>query len=183
MGLMKEPLLLCIQAFLTGNFLLSIGLGMGRVPEGPKNLRTALGEGLSAIAVTAGTGVMAVLVDEYGLRVWGIPHLELGIFLLIGYLVLRGVARFSPFIFRESLVSLALAVAVLARDSRMGPAEALGYGLGVGAGVALVWMLVAGLMGRVELSLAPKSLQPVPIFFVLLGLVSLAFGGFQMVRP
>ena len=55
----------------------------------------------------------------------------------------------------------------------------LAQGFFAGAGYLLAMLLMSGIRERLELQDAPKSLQGVPLAFIVASLMSLAFMGFS----
>ena len=61
-----------------------------------------------------------------------------------------------------------------------GAAEALFTGLGLGAGYALVQLLLAGVYLRVSMAAVPEALRGAPVTLLSLALLLLAFGGMAL---
>jgi electron transport complex protein RnfA len=72
-----------------------------------------------------------------------------------------------------------LAVPLINADEHYGLFESMALALGSGAGFSLALIIMASIREKLELADVPKSMQGLPISFVLTGLIALAFLGFS----
>lgn len=168
-----------LKASLAANFLLASGFGLGVLPQGKSKVEEALREGLSAILAVGGTMVLATLFEFFYPSRWGPDFARLPFLFMTGFLVSKGIEYYGHLPYRQTHVSCAVAAALFARAKALDFVPSVGFGWGAGVGVALVLVLVAGMMERLDFTPLPKDGRIVPVFFVLLGLLALVFGGFQ----
>jgi len=166
-------------AALAGNFLLVSGLGLGVFPQGARKLSAAGEEALSAILVVTGTAALAILLEFFFFRIWHLEFLRIPVYLLIGFLVSKIVEYYARLPYRDTFLSLALAVCLLAEVGALHFAQVLGLAAGAASGVGLVLVLGAGWVERWDFSPLPKDFRAVCLFFFSLGLLALVFKGFQ----
>lgn len=174
---MSEGWQILLQAGLAGNLVIYAGLGMGVLPQGSKKIETALREGASVTAAVFGATVaLWALVKAAAMQGWNLGPVGSALGFVISFLTARGVARFLHLPYRESFVSCAWAAALLAGREGAEFADAgisaLGYGLGVG----FVWVLLAGVMSRLELAGVSTGFWRLPLFFATLGALALILG-------
>jgi electron transport complex protein RnfA len=72
-----------------------------------------------------------------------------------------------------------LAVPLINADEHYGLFDSMALALGSGAGFSLALIIMASIREKLELADVPKSMQGLPISFVLTGLIALAFLGFS----
>lgn len=156
-------------------FLLATGLGLGSFPEGPDKLKTVCREGLGTVWVMVISVSLSGFLDFYGLQLMLPPVARAVIFLLLAYLVLKIASVYGKIKCPEAVLPFALAVTLLVREEEMFALETAGYALGAALGTGLVLFLGAAVMERLDFSPVSRDYRIVPLFFVVLGLLSLIF--------
>ncbi len=175
---MREFWILLVQAALMGNILLATGLGLGSFPQGPDKLKTVCREAGAAAWVLVISVSLSRFLDFYGFQFMLPSALRTTVFLLLAYLVLKITAVYGKIKCHEAVLPLALAVTLWVREEEMFPLETAGYALGAALGAGLVLVLGASVMERLDFSPAFRDFRAVPVFFVVLGILSLIFRGF-----
>ena len=195
---MTDILVLVLQAALAANILLAAGLGLGSFPEGPARLKKVGLEAGAGILVVVAAVSLARAADFYQLQFLLPRSFRILVFFLFAYLLLKAAAIYGKMSVHESILPLALAVSVWVREDEMFAPEAAGYALGVGLGVWLVLSLAASVMERLDFQaarqgqpaqaadgglskLASQDHRIVPLFFVVLGVLSLVFKTFAAI--
>ena len=72
-----------------------------------------------------------------------------------------------------------LGAALLNVDQQYSFIESIVHGFSAGVGFTLALVLMAGIREKLELADIPKSLQGIPIAFIMAGLMAIAFLGFS----
>jgi len=173
--------------FLAENLILVHALGIGPYLLGKPSWKSLLFLVAELMVITlflslALIGARRWLLLPFHLDVWGLPVTFA--LLLVSVLTVEGCGKiilkdahisFLPPSANVALLAIPLFVAQMEANLTQVVAVAVGS---IG-GVFFVAVLFFGLTERMSFCKIPKLLQGLPIFFLLLGLMSLAFLGFQ----
>ncbi len=183
------------------NLALSFFLGMCTFLAVSKKIETALGLGIAVIAIQSITVPVNHLIFVYLLRPgalsWlGLEGVDLGFLSLICFIGLIAAIvqileivldRYFPALYNALGIFLPLITVncailggtlfMVQRD--LGFIDSVAYGLGSGIGWALAIVLLAGIREKLKYSDVPAGLQGLGIAFIIVGLMSMAFMGFN----
>ncbi len=183
------------------NLALSFFLGMCTFLAVSKKIETALGLGVAVVFVQLITVPVNSLIYRYLLRpealTWlGLEGVDLGFLSLISFIgviaamvqILEMVLdRFFPALYNALGIFLPLITvncAILGGSlfmvqRELGFVDSVAYGLGSGVGWALAIVLLAGIREKLKYSDVPAGLQGLGVAFIVVGLMSMAFMGFN----
>jgi electron transport complex protein RnfA len=176
--LLENMAALFLGAFLVQNLILNSALGLAQIPGGRHRLIEMAKRGFWIVAFAVAFNILTFLLDRFFLVPLKIEFLRL----FLGMVVL---ACFYDLLERRlalpanNLVAAFLAIALLSREFQYNLLQAFFFALGSGSGIALVLLLLAGFEERFELADVPKRWEGVPILWISLGILGLAFLGFQ----
>jgi len=183
------------------NLALSFFLGMCTFLAVSKKIETALGLGIAVIVVQVITVPANSLIYRFLLRpdalTWlGLEGIDLGFLSLICFIgVIAAIVqileivldRFFPALYNALGIFLPLITVncailggtlfMVQRD--LGFVDSVAYGLGSGTGWALAIVLLAGIREKLKYSDVPAGLQGLGAAFITVGLMSMAFMGFN----
>jgi electron transport complex protein RnfA len=180
---------------LTANLVLDQFLGVCLVAENGRDLAGILLLGVVIAFVTTITASVNWLVYNGILIPLGVPFFRTILFVLtnIGFVTLlvlavRGAAagRFSLITDHLAVVatnSLVLGVALLVTDADLGFASTLGAGFAAGIAFVVVGVALATIREQLEIEWTPKAMRGMPLTFLTLALIALAFLAFEHVLP
>lgn len=191
-----------ISMVFINNFILSKFLGLCSFIGVSKETKPALSMGFAVTFVTTMSSIITWLIYRYLLIPFNITYLRTISFILViasfVQLVEMIVRKASPHLYKAFGIYLplitvncaVLGVAVL--NSEMffsnGHTVSGGFifsalqGFFAGIGYLLAMLLMSGIRERLELAKTPKSLEGVPLAFIIASLMSLAFMGFNGFR-
>ncbi|HMD67425.1 MAG TPA: Rnf-Nqr domain containing protein [Chitinivibrionales bacterium] len=187
---------LSAASILANNIVLSRCIGVCPLCGATGRLRGALGMGLSATVVMTVSSALAWAVDRAVLGPLDARYLRTFVFVmsimsltLAADLVLRGLFPALHRLTGPHLPALASNCAVIAAallsvqpdPVTHGPMvfpAAVVTGFATGIGFSLATVLAASIRQRLEFSAVPKPLKGLPVTFLSVGLLSLAFMGF-----
>jgi electron transport complex protein RnfA len=187
---MTEPLLLLLATALVNNVVLVKFLGLCPLMGVSGRIDSALGMGLATTFVLTLAAVASWLLERYLLAPLELGFLRILVFILVIAAVVQLtellVRRISPLLYQLLGIFLplittncaVLGVALLNVQEGHGFLESVLYGMGSALGFTLVLVMFAGLRERLALRAVPDAFAGVPIAFVTVGLLSLAFLGF-----
>jgi len=183
------------------NLALSFFLGMCTFLAVSKKIETALGLGIAVIFVQVITVPVNNLIFKSLLRpdalAWaGLEGVDLSFLGLISFIgVIAAIVqilemildRFFPALYHALGIFLPLITvncAILGGtlfmvQRELGFADSVTYGLGSGIGWALAIVLFAGIRERLKYSDVPAGLQGLGVAFIVVGLMSMSFMGFN----
>jgi len=195
---------LLIKSIFIENMALAFFLGMCTFLAVSKKVETAVGLGLSVIAVQVITVPVNNLLYTYVLKegalTWaGMPGVDLSFLGFISYIgVIAAIVqilemtldRYFPSLYNALGIFLPLITvncAILAgslfmveRDYTFG--ESVVYGVGSGTGWAIALVLLAGIREKQRYSSPPVGLQGLGITFISAGLMAMAFMSFSGIQ-
>ena len=201
---MEHYLSLATKAIFVENMALAFFLGMCSLIAVSKKVETAIGLGMAVIFVlgicTPLNQMLITVLLKPGSLAWaGLPDVDLGFlsFLtLIGtiaavtQIVEMALDRFSPELYNALgifLPLIAVNCAILGaslfmqeRDYTL--AEATVFGLGSGIGWALAIVALAAVREKLRYNNVPPALRGLPITFITVGLMSVAFMAFAGIQ-
>lgn len=201
---MEHYLSLATKAIFVENMALAFFLGMCSLIAVSKKVETAIGLGMAVIFVlgicTPLNQMLITVLLKPGSLAWaGLPDVDLGFlsFLtLIGtiaavtQIVEMALDRFSPELYNALgifLPLIAVNCAILGaslfmqeRDYNL--AEATVFGLGSGIGWALAIVTLAAVREKLRYNNVPPALRGLPITFITVGLMSVAFMAFAGIQ-
>jgi Na+-transporting NADH:ubiquinone oxidoreductase subunit E len=198
---LAEFFTLLVRYIFVENLALSFFLGMCTFLAVSKKIETALGLGVAVIVVQVITvpvnNLIYTLLLRPGALGWaGLESVNLGFLSLISFIgVVAAIVqileivldRFFPALYNALGIFLPLITvncAILGGTLFMvqreyGFADSIAYGLGSGIGWALAIVLLAGIREKLKYSDVPAGLQGLGIAFIIVGLMSMAFMGFN----
>lgn len=198
---MAEFFTLLVRYIFVENLALSFFLGMCTFLAVSKKIETALGLGIAVIVVQVITvpvnNLIYTLLLRPGALSWaGLSDVNLAFLSLISFIgVVAAIVqileivldRFFPALYNALGIFLPLITvncAILGGTLFMvqrefGFVDSVTYGLGSGIGWALAIVLLAGIREKLKYSDVPAGLQGLGIAFIIVGLMSMAFMGFN----
>ncbi|HNR69346.1 MAG TPA: electron transport complex protein RnfA [bacterium] len=202
----QNLMIIALGAIFINNFIFSRFLGICPYIGVSKQLDSAIGMGMAVVFVMTLASAVTWLVDHYLLSPLPInvfyrlltlqqpPDLvflrTIAFILVIAALVQfveMVVQKISPSLYNALGIYLPLittncailGVAILNVDTQYSFIESIVHGFSAGVGFTLALILMAGIRERLELAEIPKSLQGIPIAFIMAGLMAMAFLGFS----
>ena len=201
---MEHYLSLATKAIFVENMALAFFLGMCSLIAVSKKVETAIGLGMAVIFVlgicTPLNQMLITVLLKPGSLAWaGLPNVDLGFlsFLtLIGtiaavtQIVEMALDRFSPELYNALgifLPLIAVNCAILGaslfmqeRDYTLAEATVFGFGSGIGWALAIVTL--AAVREKLRYNNVPPALRGLPITFITVGLMSVAFMAFAGIQ-
>ncbi|MFC1806916.1 electron transport complex protein RnfA [Candidatus Omnitrophota bacterium] len=194
-----EFMTIAIGAIFVNNFILARFLGLCPFVGVSKQTKSALGMGAAVIFVMTLSGFITWCVYNYLLVPFHLEYLRTISFILVIAVFVQfvemAIAKFSPALYRAMGIYIplittncaVLGVTVLNvnmffKDGKplvSSFAMSLFQAFCAGIGFALAMLLMSGIRERLDLTDVPKSLQGVPIAFIVAALMSMAFLGFS----
>ncbi|MFW2404380.1 MAG: NADH:ubiquinone reductase (Na(+)-transporting) subunit E [Gammaproteobacteria bacterium] len=198
---MADFFTLLVRYIFVENLALTFFLGMCTFLAVSKKIETALGLGIAVIVIQSITVPVNHLIFVYLLRpgalAWlGLEGVDLGFLSLISFIgVIAAIVqileivldRYFPALYNALGIFLPLITVncailggtlfMVQRD--LGFTDSVAYGLGSGIGWALAIVLLAGIREKLKYSDVPAGLQGLGIAFIIVGLMSMAFMGFN----
>jgi len=196
---LSEFMTIAISAIFINNFILTRFLGLCPFIGVSKQTKPALGMGAAVIFVMTLSGFITWVVYKYLLVPLELEYLRTIAFILVIAVFVQAVemamAKLSPAIYKAMGIYLplittncaVLGVTVLNVNMFFGKDISTGYSFlasllqafCAGIGFALAMLLMSGIRERLDLTDVPKSLQGVPIAFIVASLMSMGFLGFS----
>lgn len=180
---------------LTANLVLDQFLGLCLVAENGRDLGGILLLGAVIAVVTTATALVNWLIYNGLLLPLGVPFFRTILFVLtniglvtVFVLIVRGAVagrlpRISDHLAVVATNSLVLGVSLLVTDEALGLLATLGAGLAAGIAFAVVGTALATIREQLEIERTPKAMQGMPLTFLTLALIALAFLSFEHVLP
>jgi len=196
---LSEFMTIAISAIFINNFILTRFLGLCPFMGVSKQTKPALGMGAAVIFVMTLSGFITWVVYRYLLVPFNLEYLRTIAFILVIAVFVQAVemamAKLSPALYRAMGIYLplittncaVLGVTVLNVNMFFGKDMSTGLSFSAsllqafcaGIGFALAMLLMSGIRVRLDLTDVPKSLQGVPIAFIVASLMSMGFLGFS----
>ncbi|TRZ50201.1 MAG: RnfABCDGE type electron transport complex subunit A [Dehalococcoidia bacterium] len=196
---LSEFMTIAISAIFINNFILTRFLGLCPFMGVSKQTKPALGMGAAVIFVMTLSGFITWVVYRYLLVPFNLEYLRTIAFILVIAVFVQAVemamAKLSPALYRAMGIYLplittncaVLGVTVLNVNMFFGKDMSTGLSFSAsllqafcaGIGFALAMLLMSGIRERLDLTDVPKSLQGVPIAFIVASLMSMGFLGFS----
>lgn len=184
--------IIAITAILVNNIVLSKFLGLCPFLGVSKQLDSAVGMGMAVIFVMTMASAITQLIYNYLLIPLNLAWLETIAFIIViasfVQLVEIVIQRVSPPLYETlgiflPLITTNCAILGIAEINTMQEGytfiQSIVSGFATGIGFTLALVLMAGIREKLEYAEVPKSLQGLPIAFIVAGLMSLAFLGFS----
>lgn len=184
--------IIAITAILVNNIVLSKFLGLCPFLGVSKQLDSAVGMGMAVIFVMTMASAITQIIYNYVLIPLNLAWLETIAFIIViasfVQLVEIVIQRISPPLYETlgiflPLITTNCAILGVAEINTMKQGysfiQSIVSGFATGIGFTLALVLMAGIREKLEYAKVPKSLQGLPIAFIVAGLMSLAFLGFS----
>lgn len=180
-----------IASALINNFVFSRYLGLCIFFGVTKRMETAVGMSFTFTAVMVIAAALNWAIYNYVMIPLHIGFLKIVIFIGVVAAFVQAadtiMKKVTPALYYKLGIYLALittnciilAVPLLNADEHYNLFESMSLALGSGAGFSLALIIMASIREKLELADVPKSMQGLPISFVLTGLIALAFLGFS----
>jgi electron transport complex protein RnfA len=180
-----------IASALINNFVFSRYLGLCIFFGVTKKMETAVGMSFTFTGVMVIGAALNWAIYNYIMTPLHIGFLKIVIFIgVIAAFVQAAdtiMKKVTPALYYKLGIYLALittnciilAVPLINADEHYGLFDSMALALGSGAGFSLALIIMASIREKLELADVPKSMQGLPISFVLTGLIALAFLGFS----
>ena len=188
---MGELLLILVGACLVNNLVFDYMLGVDPVLAATRKTEPAADLALLMILVLPWIALASHLLHNHVLVPLALEYLQLLCLVLLApalvYTAGSTAARFNtalyeriaPFMPLVAVNSTILGVALLNAGPDTGSAGAFVTGIGFAAGLAIALLIVAAIREKVSVADIPAPFRGVAILLVTLGLVSMAFMGFN----
>lgn len=188
---MTEYVLLLIGTALVNNVVLVYFLGLCPFMGVSNKVDTALSMGLATTFVLTLAAISSWAIENYILQPLGIGFLRILAFILVIAAVVQFtemvIKKTSPILYQLLGIYLplittncaVLGVALLSIQQENDFLHSLFYGFGAALGFTLVMVLFAGIRERLSLADVPETFAGAPIGFIVAGLLSLIFMGFN----
>ena len=196
-----EYILIFISAIFVNNIVLSQFLGICPFLGVSKKVDTSLGMSAAVAFVLTLATIVTWLVQKYVLDAFGLQYLQTIAFILViaslvqmVEIILKKVSPalyqalgiFLPLITTNCAV-LGVAINVVTKEFSFGSGvphmlnlgESVVYAFATSLGYGLAMVLFAGLREHLALNEVPKSFKGVPIALITVGILAMAFMGFQ----
>ena len=195
----SQLLTIFISSVFINNVILARFLGLCPFVAISKDTKQAFAMSMAVTFVTTSSSALTWLIYRFMLLPFQLTYLRTLVFVLIiaafVQLVEMVVRKTMPALYRAFGIYLVLittncavlGVAVLNTDMFFTDGRPISgslifsifHGLCVGLGYTLAMLLMSGIRERLELCKPPKSLQGMPLAFIVAALMSLAFMGFN----
>ncbi len=183
--------LIFLSAFVVNNILLIRFLGLCSFFGISSDIRASLGMGIAVVFVTVMACSISWVLYHMVLVPLNLEYLRTVSFIL----TIASFVQFEEIIIRKKAPALyktfgiylplittncaILASAFLGIDYRFNFLQNLTFSIGIAGGYCLVIVLFASIRQKLDSAPLPESFKGVPIAFIVAGLMSLAFMGFQ----
>lgn len=179
-----------IGACLINNLVLDHLLGVYPGMAARGKVEPAWGISIAMSFALTSAALVTYPIQHYLLTPLNLAYLQLFCFvfvitlaILLGEVALKKISparheKIAPFIPLTLVNSAALGVALLNLQHTHGLTGSLVFGLGSGAGFAIVTMMMAAMQQRLEAAAIPQPFRGVSILLITFGIISMAFMGF-----
>lgn len=176
---------------LINNFILARFLGLCPFLGVSKKIDTAMGMSMAVVFVMTMASALTWVFEMFLLVPYGLEYLRTVTFILVIASLVQFVEivlqKISPTLYQALGIFLplittncaVLGAAILNIQQRYNFAEAVVHGVSAGLGWSLAIILFAGIRERLDTADVPRSMEGLPIAFVVTSLMAVAFFGFQ----
>ncbi|MFH1642483.1 MAG: electron transport complex subunit RsxA [Nanoarchaeota archaeon] len=188
---MESLFAIIIGAMLVNNFILTRFLGLCPFFGVSKKTSSALGMGTAVMFVMSLSSIIVWLIHNLLLIPFGLEYLQIITFILTIAVLVQFVEiflkKFNTVLYKSLGIYLPLittncailGVALLNVQENYNLLESLVFGLSAGVGFTLALLLMSGIRERLEHAKIPKSMQGIPIAFIIASIMSMAFMAFS----
>ena len=188
---MKSMIMIIIGTALFNNVVLSQFLGICSFLGVSRQIKPAIGLGVSVIFVITISSAVTSLLYNYLLKPYGLDYMKTILFILVIAALVQGVEMFlkkkSPPLYRAlgiylplittNCAVLGVALTNVQNGYTFGQSVISGFGTAVGYTIAMV--LLAAIRSRIREEDIPAPLRGAPIVLIAAALMSMAFMGFS----
>ena len=188
---MKSRIMIIIGTALVNNVVLSQFLGICSFLGVSRQIKPAIGLGVSVIFVITISSAVTSLLYNYLLKPYGLDYMKTILFILVIAALVQGVEMFlkkkSPPLYRAlgiylplittNCAVLGVALTNVQNGYTFGQSVISGFGTAVGYTIAMV--LLAAIRSRIREEDIPAPLRGAPIVLIAAALMSMAFMGFS----
>ena len=187
---MKSMIMIIIGTALVNNVVLSQFLGICSFLGVSRQIKPAIGLGVSVIFVITISSAVTSLLYNYLLKPYGLDYMKTILFILVIAALVQGVEMFlkkkSPPLYRAlgiylPLITTNCAVLYVALDNvtqKYNLIETMVNSIAVSAGFMLVLVIFATIRERLAASDVPEAWKGNPIAFVVAAIMAIAFSAF-----
>lgn len=188
---MKEYLFLFISTVLVNNFVLTRFLGLCIFFGVSKNLSASVGMGMAVTSVMTLSTILSWVVLNFVLIPLDLVFLKTAVFVLLiasfVQLLELVIKKYSPALYKMWGIYLlliatncvVLGVPLTIADEHFTLSMSIVQALGSGIGFSLAIILMSSLREKLVYADVPKSLQGMPVAFIIAGMLALSFLGFS----
>ncbi len=188
---MADYIVIFIGACLVNNLILDYLLGISPAVAVSRKVETAIGMSFAMIFTLTIASFVSYPIKNLLLIPLGMEYLELISFVLVITLsILIGekcIQKANPIIHKKITVFIpltlvncsGLGVALLNVQQRYGLFDSLIFGVGTSVGFGLIVVMLAAMRERIDVADVPKPFQGASILLITLGIISMAFMGFN----
>ena len=188
---MGDLLLILVSTCLVNNLVFDHVLGVDPVLAASRETEPAADLGVLMILVMPWIALFSHALQNYLIAPLDLAYLQLLVLALLAPAVVLAAgglasrfkpalhARIGPFIPLVIVNSTILGVALLNARIDYGPVGALFAGVGLAAGFAVALLALAAIREKISVADIPLPFQGVSILLITLGLISMAFMGFN----
>lgn len=186
-----EYISIILAAILVNNIVLTQISGVNPIIAVSHNIESSIIMGLAITFVITLSSIFTKIVNDYILVEYGLEFLKIFIYIFVieiiihlSYKIIKSISKedfdvFESFIPVVSTNSLILTVALMVVDNNFGLVETIIYSIGIGLGFTLLSLIISEINYKYRYANVPRSILEKPITFIALGLVALAFYGFN----
>lgn len=188
---MNEYLFLFISTVLVNNFVLTRFLGLCIFFGVSKNLSSSIGMGMAVTSVMTLSTILSWVVLNFVLIPLNLVFMKTVVFVLLiasfVQLLELIIKKYSPSLYKMWGIYLlliatncvVLGVPLLIAENNYTLPMSIVEALGSGIGFSLAITLMASLREKLVYADVPKSLQGMPVAFIIAGMLALSFLGFS----
>ncbi|HJX72381.1 MAG TPA: electron transport complex subunit RsxA [Bacteroidales bacterium] len=185
-----EYILIIISAVFVNNIVLTQFLGLCPFMGVSNKVNTSLGMAGGVMFVMVIATLVTYLLQHYILVPLGIPFMQTVVFILVIAALVQLVEiilkKVSPALYQALGIFLPLittnctilGVAILAVQKDLNLLESVVYAISNAAGFGLALITFSAIREQLDLADIPKSMKGIPIAFITVGLLAMAFMGF-----
>ncbi len=188
---MEELLTIFFGAIFVNNFVLNRFLGICPYLGVSKKVETSVGMGLSVTFVMTLASIITWLIYDLILVRFDAQYMEYVAFILVIASLVQFIEmlleKFSPSLYKALGIFLPLittncailGLALLNIQSEYNLLQSTFHGIGAGAGFTVAMVIMAGIREQLDLYEMPDLFKGASIAFIIAGILSIAFVGFD----